>query len=82
LAADGETSWHGYAKYVIATVQAAQSANKIISTGVDAIPTSAFPTPARRPLNSRLDTAKLQAAFGLSLPPWQRGVARMVTEIL
>lgn len=82
LAADGETSWHGYAKYVIATVQAAQSAIKIISTGVDAIPTSAFPTPARRPLNSRLDTAKLQAAFGLSLPPWQRGVARMVTEIL
>lgn len=82
LAADGETSWHGYAKYVIATVQAAQSAIKIISTGVDAIPTSAFPTPARRPLNSRLDTAKLQAAFGLSLPPWQQGVARMVTEIL
>ena len=46
------------------------------------MPTSAFPTPARRPHNSRLDNARLQAAFGLRLPPWQQGVARMLTEIL
>ena len=46
------------------------------------MPTSAFPTPASRPLNSRLDTRKLQTTFGLVLPDWQQGVARMLTEIL
>ena len=48
---------------------------------VAAVPTSAFPTPATRPLNSRLCTAKLQHAFGLVLPPWQQGVDRMLAEI-
>lgn len=81
LAASGETSWHGYAKYVLAQARHAQPTIKIIASAVDPIPTSAFPTPARRPLNSRLDTAKLQAVFGLSLPPWQQGVARMLDEV-
>jgi dTDP-4-dehydrorhamnose reductase len=44
--------------------------------------TSAFPTPAVRPLNSRLCTQKLQQAFDLVLPPWQQGVDRMLAEIL
>ena len=82
LAAGGETSWNRYAKYVLAQAQTAQPTIKIVATAVDPVPTSAFPTPARRPLNSRLDTAKLQAAFGLSLPPWQQGVARMLEEVL
>ncbi len=82
LAAGGETSWHGYAKHVMAQAQRAQTTIKIIASTVDPVPTSAFPTPARRPLNSRLDTAKLQAAFGLRLPPWQQGVARMLDEVL
>jgi dTDP-4-dehydrorhamnose reductase len=46
------------------------------------VPTSAFPTPAQRPLNSRLATHKLQNAFGLALSPWQQGVNRMLAEIL
>ena len=46
------------------------------------IPTSAYPTPAQRPLNSRLDTTRLREAFGLHLPPWQSGVERMLTEFL
>ena len=49
---------------------------------VDAVPTSAFPTPARRPHNSRLDTRKLQSTFGLVLPDWRAGVARMLQETL
>ena len=49
---------------------------------VAAIPSSAYPTPAKRPNNSRLDTQKLQKAFALNLPEWQVGVARMLTEIL
>ncbi len=82
LAAGGETSWNGYAKYVLAQARYAQSTIKIIASTVDPVPTSAFPTPARRPLNSRLDTAKLQAAFGLRLPHWQSGVTRMLEEVL
>jgi dTDP-4-dehydrorhamnose reductase len=49
---------------------------------VDPVPASAFPTPARRPHNSRLNTEKLRATFGLNLPPWQDGVRRMLHEIL
>lgn len=82
LAAGGETNWNLYAKYVISQAQQAQAAIKIKATEVAPVPTSAFPTPAVRPHNSRLDTRKLQATFGLQLPPWQQGVARMVTEIL
>ena len=82
LAPAGETTWFQYAKHVIAQAQQAQSAIKIKATEILPIPTSAYPTPARRPHNSRLDTRKLQAAFGLSLPPWQRGVDRMLVEIL
>ena len=49
---------------------------------VEAVPTSAFPTPARRPHNSRLDTRKLREAFGLALPDWRVGVERMLREVL
>ena len=82
LAAGGETNWNLYARYVIAQARQAQAAIKIKATEVAPVPTSAFPTPAVRPHNSRLDTRKLQTTFGLQLPPWQQGVARMVTEIL
>ncbi len=82
LAASGETNWNLYAKYVLAQAQQAPTAIKIKATEVAPVPTSAFPTPAVRPHNSRLDTRKLQATFGLQLPPWQQGVARMVSEIL
>ena len=82
VAASGETTWHGYAKHVLGHAQRAQVAIKIIAKEVAPAPTSAFPTPARRPHNSRLDTGKLQATFGLSLPPWQHGVDRMLEEVL
>ena len=82
LAAAGETNWNLYAKYVLAQSRQTQAAIKIKATEVAPVPTSAFPTPAVRPHNSRLDTRKLQATFGLTLPPWQQGVARMLAEIL
>jgi dTDP-4-dehydrorhamnose reductase len=82
LVASGETTWHGYAKHVLAQAQRVQAAIKIIANDVAPVPTSAFPTPARRPHNSRLNTAKLQATFGLTLPPWQHGVDRMLAETL
>lgn len=80
--AGGETNWNSYAKYVLAQAQQAPGAIKIVAKEVVPVPTSAFPTPAVRPHNSRLDTHKLQATFGLQLPHWQQGVARMLTEIL
>jgi dTDP-4-dehydrorhamnose reductase len=82
LAAGGETSWCGYANYVLAQAKLVQPSIKIRTTEVVPVPSSAFPTPAKRPYNSRLDTRSLQATFGLSLPPWQQGVARMLAETL
>jgi dTDP-4-dehydrorhamnose reductase len=82
LVAGGETSWHGYAEFVFAEARAAGVALQVGVDAVQAVPTTSFPTPAQRPLNSRLNTDKLQATFGLRLPPWQQGVARMLTEIL
>jgi dTDP-4-dehydrorhamnose reductase len=80
--AGGETSWHGYARFVLEQAQAAGVELKASPAAVEPVPTSAFPTPAVRPHNSRLDTAKLQSTFGLRLPPWQEGVARMLRETL
>lgn len=81
VAAAGETSWHGYARFVIGWASTAGLALKTSPDEVDPVPTTAFPTPAVRPHNSRLNTAKLQDSFGLHLPAWQQGVARMLTEI-
>ena len=80
--AAGQTSWCGYARHVLAWARAQGLALRAGPDEVAAIPTSAYPTPARRPLNSRLSTRKLQAAFDLHLPRWQDGVERMLTEAL
>lgn len=82
LAAGGETSWHGYARFVLNLARQAGIELKAAAENVIPVPTSAFPLPARRPLNSRLDTSKLQTAFDMHLPLWQTGVARMLAEIL
>ena len=80
--AGGETSWPGYARFVLEQARAAGVELKAGPDAVDAVPTSAFPTPARRPQNSRLDTRRLQSTFGLVLPDWRLGVARMLQETL
>ena len=82
LVAGGETSWHGYASHVIARARALRPDQAWKVGEVAPVPTSAFPTPAKRPLNSRLNTQKLQQVFGLHLPHWQQGVDRMLVEIL
>ena len=82
LAASGHASWNSYAKHVLAQAAQAQPAIELVAKEVAPVPTSAFPTPANRPHNSRLNTAKLQSTFGLRLPPWQQGVDRMLAEIL
>jgi len=81
LVAGGCTTWHAYAKHVVALAEYAQPAINIVAKEIRAVPTSAFPTPAKRPHNSRLDTTRLQTTFGLALPQWQTGVNRMLNEI-
>jgi dTDP-4-dehydrorhamnose reductase len=82
LAAAGETSWFDYACHVIEWARSRGHAIRVAPQAIEPVPTTAFPTPAQRPLNSRLDTTRLREAFGLRLPPWQHGVERMLTEIL
>ena len=90
LAASGETSWFEYANYVLALAEydsnainsIANEAKRLKTRAATPIPSSAYPTPALRPFNSRLDTARLARTFGLTLPPWQQGVARMLAETL
>ncbi len=81
LVAGGETSWHGYADHVIAHARHLRPDMPWKVGEIVPVPTSAFPTPAKRPLNSRLNTQKLQQAFGLRLPHWQQGVNRLLAEI-
>jgi len=82
LVAGGETSWHGYARFVIDFAARSGIDIKVAPDAINAVPTSAFPTPARRPHNSRMDTTKLKNTFGLYLPDWRVGVARMLSEVL
>ena len=82
LAAAGETTWNGYARFVLDTARALKPDVSLKAQEVAPVPTSAFPTPAQRPLNPRLDTGRLRDTFRLTLPDWQTGVRRMLTEIL
>ncbi|WP_426234008.1 dTDP-4-dehydrorhamnose reductase [Pseudomonas sp. TWP3-2] len=80
LAASGEVSWHGYASHVLGFAEA--SGEKLAVVAINPIEAVAYPTPARRPQNSRLNTQKLRDNFSLHLPDWQSGVTRMLREVL
>ena len=82
VAAAGVCTWHEYACYAIDFARAHGHSVRVSPDAIVAVPTSHYPTPARRPANSRLDTSKWRAAFDLSLPDWQAGVARTLTEML
>lgn len=78
----GETTWRRYAEFVLALAADYGDRFKVMSKRVVPITTAEYPTPAKRPLNSRLDTGKLMTTFGLALPPWEAHVSRAVVEIL
>ncbi|HMM87115.1 dTDP-4-dehydrorhamnose reductase [Azohydromonas sp.] len=80
--AAGETSWFGYARFVVEWARARGHPIRVAPDAIRPTPTADYPTPARRPLNSRLDTTRLRRAFALHLPPWQAGVERMLAEVL
>jgi dTDP-4-dehydrorhamnose reductase len=76
--ARGETSWHGFAQEIFAVAETlGQKAPE-----VEAITTADWPTPARRPADSRLDGSKLAAVFGIKMPEWQSSVAPVVQRLL
>ena len=78
--AGGETNWFEYARFVIEWARANGLPVKVAADAIKPVPTSGYPTPAQRPLNSRLDTHKLRSAFNITLPHWQTGVRRMLME--
>ncbi|EKU82862.1 dTDP-4-dehydrorhamnose reductase [Massilia timonae] len=81
VAASGSTTWHAYATHVLAQAQEHGAVLKVAPDAVQPIATSAFPTPAMRPANSRLDCSKFCASFGLVLPDWRHHVNRMIAEL-
>ena len=68
-----DTSWADFARAIMARAA--------LPCQILDIPTSAYPTPARRPLNSRMDCSSLHAAFGVSRPDWQQGLDRILKEL-
>lgn len=82
LAAGGETTWHGYAQYLLEIAQAKNAALRIRAEDVKPIPTEAYPLPAKRPRNSRLNTAKLSGTFNIVVPHWRYHVQRYMDEII
>ena len=81
LAAAGEASWNAVARRAIARARERGAPVRVGDSAIEAIASAAYPQAALRPLNSRLDTTKLRAAFALTLPPWQAGVDRAVDEL-
>jgi dTDP-4-dehydrorhamnose reductase len=77
-AGSGETTWHGFA---LAIFEEASRHGAKIPSSVDPIATADYPTPARRPANSRLDCARLEAVFGVRLPCWRGSLNRTIDEI-
>ena len=79
MIASGVTTWHAYAEFVIEYVRNKGLPLRVSS--VNGVETTAFPTPAKRPHNSRLNTEKLRDTFAITLPEWQQGVMRMLDEL-
>lgn len=79
LVAGGETCWHDYAALIFA--EAREAGIELALTKLNPVATESFPTPAKRPHNSRLNTEKFQRTFGLVLPHWEQGVKRMLAEL-
>lgn len=80
LAARGHTSWHAYASLIFERAQALRP--ELPLAKLLPIASAQYPTPAARPRNSRLNVSAFETTFDLELPPWQKGVERVVDELL
>ncbi len=68
-----DTSWADFARAIMAEAN--------LPCRINDIPTSAYPTPAKRPLNSRLDCSAFTAAYGIPRPDWRDGLKAIVKEL-
>lgn len=75
----GETTWHGFAKAIIEEASVKDSSLKVKT--LESIPTSAYQTPARRPMNCRLNTDKARSVLGLALPEWRTALADCIKSL-
>lgn len=82
LAPSGTTSWHGFASEIFKQATKAGVTLALSPSQVRGIPTAEYPTPATRPLNSRLALNKLEAALGTAMPHWQDQLALTLKEHL
>ena len=81
LAAANPVSWHAFAQAIVTEALAAGFPLKLDVAAIAPIATHEYPLPAARPANSRLSTAKLEAAFGLHLPDWQPYLQRLLDQL-
>jgi len=79
LASAGQTSWHGYAEFLLTNARRLGIPLKV--NVINPIPAAAYPVPAVRPANSRLDTSKLARDFAITPPPWQDGVVQVLERL-
>jgi dTDP-4-dehydrorhamnose reductase len=77
LTCAGETSWYGFARAIFSAFAARQKMPEVLP-----IPTEAYPTPARRPLNSRLNCDKFTAQFGFQMPQWEDALSDISWTLL
>ena len=80
--AGGRTNWHAYACHVIERARLAGRPINVAADAIHPIASTQYPTPAKRPANSCLDTRKLQTTFGLHIPQWQGGVDHILDQIV
>jgi dTDP-4-dehydrorhamnose reductase len=81
LTAKGSTSWHGYAAHIVRETLAANEKLALSLDALKPISTAEYPTPARRPANSRLNCSKLMDRFDIVLPAWQDGVDDVLARL-
>lgn len=81
LTARGKTNWHNFAKYLVMTALEAGIPLRTNTENIQALSSEEYPTAARRPKNSLLDTQKLTETFGIFLPSWQYHARRFVAQL-
>ncbi|OHZ01569.1 dTDP-4-dehydrorhamnose reductase [Salinicola sp. MIT1003] len=82
LAPRGETNWHGFAQAIFRHAEALGETLRVKPDQVVSIATANYPTPARRPLNSRLSLEKVEQALGITLPNWESQLQLTLAELL
>ena len=81
MTSNGETSWHGFAREIARLQRKYNPAQELRVKEIIPVGTSAYPTPARRPTNSRLDVTLLQQKFGAAMPEWEQALEECIAEM-